>query len=137
MIRHYFIKKLRDYTTTRHQLFPELGSSPIIANDHGFWEFDQYYTSQQAGFNDVHEYYDSASSAPVLKHIETPTTLLFAEDDPIIDCSMVDPRSLPGNISLYKTRHGGHMGYFQLPRPKVGWLDRFIASRLNDSLKST
>ena len=137
MIRHYFVKKLRHYTTTRHRLFPELGSSPVIASDHGLWEFDQYYTSQHAGFNDVHEYYNAVSSIRTLEHIETPTTLLFAEDDPIIDCSMVDPHNLPANISIYKTRHGGHMGYFQLPRPTVGWLDHFIATHLNESLKPT
>lgn len=74
-------------------------------------EFDEQYTAPAAGFASALEYYDNASAIKHLGKIRVHTSILAAEDDPLICPKPFAKADLPSNVSLFMTRHGGHMGF--------------------------
>ncbi len=88
-------------------------------------EFDTIYTSIRSGFRDVEDYYERASSAALLHRIQVPTTIVAAEDDPIIPASIFSKLQLSAVTKLVMTRHGGHLGYLgrRGSDPDRRWLD--------------
>ncbi|MEZ6061891.1 MAG: alpha/beta fold hydrolase [Planctomycetaceae bacterium] len=75
------------------------------------YEFDDLYTAPASGFRSVEEYYRTASSKDVISNIRVHTTILAAEDDPLIDAEPLLALSLPGNVTRCVTRNGGHLGF--------------------------
>ncbi len=79
-----------------------------------FWAFDNAVTAPLNGFNDVHDYYASASSFPLLTRIKTPTLILHAHDDPFMDDRVIPNSSqLSGAITYELSHQGGHVGFIE------------------------
>jgi uncharacterized protein len=89
-------------------------------------DFDRIYTGPAAGFKTRENYYASCSALPFLEHIQIPTVLLSAKDDPFIDYRDYVKAKLSSNIVFHLEEFGGHLGYLtDLPTP-LGtrrWLD--------------
>lgn len=125
LFRRYYMKRLAKTIAQRHQHFPEFGPPPVFKDEYGFRELDNLYTSQQAGFADARDYYQKCSVLPLLNSITVPCKLLFAADDPFVDCSVIRSDSLPTHIEMKVTAKGGHMGFLAMPWSKSGirWMD--------------
>ena len=108
----YFLKLLLSEIDFRHKHFDL--PDPKLPNNITLHEFDELYTAQQAKYANAFEYYYYASSKRVIPQITVPTKILFANDDPIIKANALDDLELPSNITVYKTEHGGHLGF-------MGW----------------
>lgn len=89
------------------------------------FEFDDKITAPLWGYKSAKDYYQKCSSGPFIKHIAIPTRILFAEDDPFIDCHILDYTRLPPHVNVYVTEHGGHMGF-------LGWIDKVYKYRWMD-----
>lgn len=127
MYERYFYKLLREDVFYRQKAF---NLPPVdLPRDLKLYEFDQLYTAPLFGFRSVTDYYNKCSSAHVIEDIAIPCRILLAEDDPIISAASLDKYHLPKNVSLFKTKKGGHMGY--LGRDATGngfyWLDSLLA----------
>lgn len=88
-------------------------------------EFDREYTAPKAGFGSVDEYYEKASSGPLLAAIAMPTHILTAGDDPIVPREIFDKYPRSPLVTLEVTSHGGHLG-FLAPRDVTAdrrWMD--------------
>lgn len=86
-------------------------------------DFDNAYTAPAGGFRDREDYYATCSAGPFLAHIDKPTVILMAKDDPFIPWQdHLDARK-SSSVHLHLEDVGGHMGY--LSRELVGnrWLD--------------
>ena len=102
-----------------------------------FWTFDHEVTAPLYGFNSVHAYYRECSSRQFLRHIQIPTLIIHAEDDPFMTKDVVPTEEeLSESITLEISKKGGHVGFvsssmFGAP---VYWLDQripeYIAERL-------
>lgn len=109
-----------DWYFTR-SLLTHVASSPMWRDDlplarlkrlpQRLFDFDDAFTAPASGFDSAEHYYDQASSANVISDIRVHTTILAAQDDPLI-CpgSLVDMR-LPTNVRLCLTERGGHLGF--------------------------
>lgn len=89
-------------------------------------EFDAIYLAPEAGFRNRLHYYESCSTHDKLSHVEVPTIILTAEDDPFIDVRDYLKASMSSSIYLHIERHGGHMGYLSrvnLPHQGRRWMD--------------
>jgi hypothetical protein len=77
-------------------------------------EVDDQLTRITFGHGTLNDYYRSASSAPYIKHIRTPTLFLSALDDPLVHEELVPTLEIAGNPNclLVVTRRGGHIGWF-------------------------
>lgn len=74
-------------------------------------DFDELYTAPASGFDSAADYYAFASAAPYINNIRVHTSILVAEDDPLVSSAPwqnFQPRS---NITMCVTKHGGHLGF--------------------------
>lgn len=74
-------------------------------------EFDELYTAPASGFQSAEEYYEYASARPCIGDIQVHTTVLASEDDPMVSARPWYDLTLPKNVTLCLTRHGGHLGF--------------------------
>jgi len=134
--RRYYIRKLWQKVLKRHARFPELGAAPAANMDYGFWEFDEHYTAPQTGFSSALDYYKRCSSLPILGQIQIPCRLLFAKDDPFIDCGVIEQVCLPSKMEVLITPGGGHMGFLAAPNANVPlrWMDHKITEWIEELL---
>jgi predicted alpha/beta-fold hydrolase len=133
MYERYFYKLLRADVYYRHKKFKELPKIHL-PKDLKLYEFDQIYTAPSCGFKNADDYYNKCSAAHVVEDISIPCRILLSEDDPIISSSSLDCYELPSNISIFKTKKGGHMGYLGSPRSEKGfyWLDSLLVDWIRD-----
>ncbi len=128
MYEKYFYKRLREEVLYRHKKFKDL-PRVNLPKDLKIYEFDQLYTAPMAGFSSAIDYYNKCSASHVVADIAIPCKILLAEDDPIISAGSLDRYALPSNISVFKTKKGGHMGYLGNSEDNKGfyWLDSVLA----------
>ncbi|WP_332912825.1 hypothetical protein [Algoriphagus boritolerans] len=74
-------------------------------------DFDDYFTGPLHGFSDAAEYYRVNSSLQFLEHIEVPTLILNAQNDPFLSesCFPVKLARSLRNIHFEFPKHGGHV----------------------------
>ncbi len=98
-----------------------------------FNRFDAAVTAPLHGFASAEDYYARCSSRQFLKHIEIPTLLIQARDDPFLWPTALPTRAeLSPAVTLELTEHGGHVGFIEgrLPGRARYWLDRRILAWL-------
>ncbi len=132
---NYFLKLLVSEVNFRHKYFDlaphNLPKCVTLA------QFDEIYTAPIAKFSSALEYYYYSSSKRVVSKIALPTKILFANDDPIIKASILDDITLPSNVSVYKTEHGGHIGFVGLNIFKeFRWMDKIVIDWIFEAIKS-
>ncbi len=88
-----------------------------------FAEFDDAVTAPLHGFAHKDDYYDRCSSLRFLKHIERPTLIVNALDDPFMTPDVIpEPEALSDDVTLEVSEHGGHVGFIEGGPP---WRPRF------------
>ncbi len=127
----YFLRLLVSEVNFRHKYFDlpphNLPKKVTLA------QFDEIYTAPIAKFSSALEYYYYSSSKRVVTKIALPTKILFANDDPIIKASILDDVALPSNVSIYKTEHGGHIGFVGLNIFKeFRWMDKIVTDWISE-----
>jgi predicted alpha/beta-fold hydrolase len=102
-----------------------------------FCRFDAAVTAPLHGFASAEDYYARCSSRQFLKHIETPTLLIQARDDPFLWPTALPTRAeLSPAVTLELAEHGGHVGFIEgrLPGRARYWLDRRIMEWLGGAV---
>ena len=74
-------------------------------------EIDELFTAPLCGFKSADDYYEQASSLPLLSRIAIPTFILAAADDPLAPPGPLVSAELSPSVDRVITAHGGHMGY--------------------------
>jgi predicted alpha/beta-fold hydrolase len=100
-------------------------------------DFDDQITAPLHGFSDAEEYYVKSSSRQFLKHINVPTLLLQAKDDPFMTEAVIpEHHELSACVKLEVTEKGGHVGFVsgRTPWQPVYWLEQRIPFFLSDYL---
>ena len=124
LYERYFMRRLLAAVAERHRLFPDL--TPVNLPERlSLYRFDTLYTAPQCGFADADDFYERCSAAPLVPHVTLPCRILFAEDDPVIDATVVDGVALPPNVEVMRTSKGGHLGFLGRPGRPGGyrWMD--------------
>jgi predicted alpha/beta-fold hydrolase len=105
----YYVRMLTRQVRKHDRHFPGL---PRVRFPHGLTmrQFDEMYTAPRGGFADAMDYYQRASSLPLIARIEVPTYILTARDDPFIAAESFE--GLRGkNLDVEIADRGGHMGF--------------------------
>lgn len=133
----YFVRLLKSEVSYRHKKYPDL-EKVHLPRRLTMFEFDEYYTAPQTGFKNAVDYYRKCSAVIFIPQIEVPCTILFSEDDPIISPKTLDGIRLPKNVRIFKTKHGGHMGYLSSPLSKGGfhWMDEVLLDWIQEKIDS-
>ncbi len=102
-----------------------------------FYEFDNAITAPLHGFKNAQDYYTQSSSRQYLKHIQTPTLIVHAKDDPFTTLdALPEPHEISTAVSLELTEDGGHVGFVagKYPWQPVYWLEDRIMDYLEPYL---
>lgn len=120
---HYLLRSLRKKVLIKHEMFPELIQIRGLGCIHSFEHFDNQYTAPLFGFRDAHEYWQKASSRPVLKNISVPTLLLNARNDPFLGpgCFPVPEAQANNKLTLEMPENGGHVGFIRIAKDGLFW----------------
>jgi uncharacterized protein len=124
----HFLDTLKRKALEKLDRFPGLFDAAAVAACTTLYEFDNLVTAPLHGFHNAEDYWDRSSSKPWLKHIEVPTLIINALNDPFMP-----PSVLPGTgdvssaVTLEFTEQGGHAGFLDPPFPgRVTWLPERI-----------
>jgi predicted alpha/beta-fold hydrolase len=111
--RASFMRSLRRRIRTKSRQHPELYDARGLRRVRTIRQFDERYTAPHGGYLDASDYYERASSLPVISRIRVPTLIIHAADDPIIPSGPFGDSSIAANpdVLLVLTRHGGHVGF--------------------------
>lgn len=132
-----FVLRLRKLVEERHRL--GLAAAYDISPWASVWDFDEIYTAPDSGFKNRTDYYEQCSAKRYIPHIQTPTYILTAADDPFVSVENYHQTSFPKNIQLHVESRGGHMGYLSAQTTPLGsmrWLDYYVHEALQ-GLKET
>ncbi|WP_420420589.1 YheT family hydrolase [Simkania sp.] len=123
----YFMRYLRSDVLFRHNHFEDM--PPIeIPTGMSLLEFDEFYIAPESGYESAQDYYYATSSGRLIPEIQVSSHILFAKDDPIVDCNVMDDVSVPQNVDILVTEQGGHLGYLGIPGQEGGfhWMDSIL-----------
>jgi predicted alpha/beta-fold hydrolase len=130
----YFTRKLISQITGGPLWNDKLPIASVRRLPRRLYDFDELYTAPAAGFDSADHYYAEASSAPVIRRIRVHTTILGSMDDPVVAPEPFLELSLPTNVTMCLTQHGGHLGFIGRSGvdPDRRWMDwRLIDWLLN------
>ncbi len=100
-------------------------------------EYDERITAPLYGFKDAMDYYRQCSSRIFVKHIQVPTLLIQAEDDPFMGPSVIpQPHEISDRVEMEVYPCGGHVGFVSgwNPLKPQYWLEKRIPLFLEEKL---
>lgn len=121
----YFTRRLLEHVTQSSLWRDDLPLAKAERLPRTLYDFDEMYTAPVSGFDSADHYYTEVSSKSVIPEIRVHTTILAAEDDPLICPQPFLDTTLPPNVSMCLTKHGGHLGFIGRSGidPDRRWMD--------------
>lgn len=107
----YFARQLVNRLAERPQWRDDVPLASAKRPPRRIIEFDELYTAPASGFESAEHYYAEASAMSFIGNISVPTTILAAKDDPMVCSAPLQQLTLPSNVTLCLTQHGGHLGF--------------------------
>lgn len=129
----YFARNLIRHVRLHRRIFRDLPTIdfpwPLTLR-----EFDEIYTAPSWGFADAADYYRRGSALPHMEHINVPTLIVTARDDPFVDTEPIAslPRRPEREIRI--APHGGHLGFVGFSE---GGYTRWVEPQLADWIVRT
>jgi predicted alpha/beta-fold hydrolase len=108
-----FLQGLMRRFRRKAELFPGIYRPADIGPVRSIREFDHKIVARYCGFANADDYYFRAASARVVDHIQVPSLILCAQDDPFIRLFAETRARLAANphIVFVEPRHGGHCAF--------------------------
>jgi hypothetical protein len=125
----YLLHKLRTSTRNKAKRLTLPINTDSLSGLKTFRQYDDHVTAPLHGFRDVDDYYERCSSRSFIKHIQTPTLILHALDDPFMTPEAVpDTTELGPGVRLEISRRGGHVGFVggAVPWKPRYWIDKRV-----------
>jgi uncharacterized protein len=123
-----FLKTLKQKADQKLVQFPGLFDRDAMLASRTMYEFDNVVTAPLHGFRNTDDYWSSATTRPLLPHIQVPTLVLNARNDPFLPAEALPSRhEVSAAVELDQPRHGGHAGFMTGPFPgRIDWLSRRV-----------
>jgi hypothetical protein len=111
-IRKYFLAKWRRSLIKKQALFPDLYDFTDVMGVKTIQALTDALLEKYSDFPGAQAYFDAYSvMGPAIAEVHTPTTIVTAEDDPIIPIEDFYDLKLNKHIRLVIHPHGGHNGF--------------------------
>lgn len=140
LYQRYLLGRLKRSTLLKLKQFTDFPLPLTPEKIQGFAsieQFDEHFTAPIHGFDNAQDYYQRASGMAYLRHIQIPTLIIHAKDDPFLSDEVIpNTNDLSNHIHYELTSGGGHVGfvYGSLLKPQF-WLNQriphFIKQQLN------
>lgn len=125
----HFLKSMKAKTLEKSRRFPGMIDSLRLTQARTLRDFDDVYTAPMHGYKHALDYWTKASSKPLLTHIQIPTLVLNALNDPFVpQASLPQPNDCSDKVLLHQPEQGGHVGFTTGAFPgNINWLPTRIA----------
>lgn len=119
-----FLESLKRKAAAKLKRFPDSFDGPAMRASANLYEFDNAVTAPLHGFRDTDDYWQRASSWPLLANIRVPTLVINARNDPFMpESALARTRAASKHVTLEFPAGGGHAGFLSGPFPgSHGWL---------------
>jgi dienelactone hydrolase len=108
-------KELKKLVLKIYHAHPGKIDLAAIGRANSIWGFDKELVIDRLGFPTVEAYYEASSGLHILPHLEKPTLILYAADDPMFAWAIIPDLQAAcqknPHIDLLLTNYGGHVGY--------------------------
>ncbi|QDV50748.1 YheT family hydrolase [Gimesia fumaroli] len=138
--QRHFISNLTKHIRTSHHLNEHTHKVSGENYPRNMRDFDDQFTAPLVGYESAEDYYSQCSPAEVVTHINIPTLIITAMDDPLVPANTYseirDHLSDHSKVTLHLTKHGGHLGFIGAPSsdPDPRWSDwRIVDWMLSDT----
>lgn len=133
----YFMKKWRSSLRRKRELFPQMHNFGDEILERDMRGLTKWLVEQHTQWDHEEQYFSGYSVADKkLAGLLVPSTILAAEDDPVIPISTLKALQLPDLVTLEISQHGGHCGFIENWRMQ-GFAERWLKDRLVQALKHT
>ncbi|WP_242665821.1 YheT family hydrolase [Paraburkholderia ginsengiterrae] len=131
-----FLKTLKQKAEQKLIQFPGLFDRDAMLATRTMGQFDNVVTAPLHGFRDTNDYWSSATTRPLLPHIQVPTLVLNARNDPFLPAEALPSRhDVSAAVELDQPEHGGHAGFMTGPFPgRIDWLSQRVFGYLERHL---
>jgi uncharacterized protein len=126
----HFLQTLKIKSLAKLERHPGLYDANTVRRAHTLREFDNVVTAPLHGYRDTDDYWTRASSKPDLRHIEVPTLIVHARNDPFLPGRYLPVASdVSASVTLDLPDGGGHTGFASGRFPgNLDWLpERLLA----------
>jgi uncharacterized protein len=108
-----FLNALKRRIKNKERLYPQLYQTNGLHRLNTIRAFDDKYVAPAFRFAGADDYYTKASSLPHLKHIDVPTLIIHAQDDPFIPFAPLLNPAVAANpyLLLLAPERGGHVAF--------------------------
>ncbi len=126
----HFLNTLKVKAFDKLEQFPGLFDAAALKKCSSIYDFDNLVTAPLHGFCNTDDYWRQSSSKQWLKHIQVPTLVINAQNDPFMPASVLPTSGqVSSAVSLEFPAEGGHAGFIQGPFPgTLQWLPKRILS---------
>ncbi len=128
LIERRITKRLREIALELHSMYPDRFDLKTVDRIESIRGFDRELVIESLGFKSAKEYYDATSGLKVLPELKLPTLVIYAQDDPFFDPSIIPELKeicdRNSHLDLLLTRHGGHVGYLSSRSCQQAYGDR-------------
>ncbi len=130
----HFLDTLKQKAFEKFNRFPGLFDAAAVATCTTLYQFDNLITAPLHGFRNTDEYWSLSSSKPWLKHIQVPTLVINARNDPFMPAPVLPtPKNVSFAVTLEFPEQGGHVGFLNSPFPgRLTWLPERIIEFLKN-----
>lgn len=124
----HFLSSLKRKALEKQKRFPGLLNAKAVAASATLYEFDNFVTAPLHGFRNTDEYWSKSSSKPWLQHIQVPTLVINAKNDPFMPADALPTQEkVSSKVMLEFPKQGGHVGFMQGSFPgQLRWLPQRI-----------
>lgn len=109
------VKQLKQLAWRIHDKHPGSIAPEAIERANSIRGFDRELVIKALGFPSVEAYYEATNALPLLTHLSKPTLIIYAEDDPFFEPSIIPELQAKcdsnPSIDLLLTRYGGHVSF--------------------------
>lgn len=131
----HFLQTLKRSAAEKLARFPGLFDLRRMQRARTLHEFDDVVTGPLHGFLGADDYWQRASSKPLLRGIRIPTLLLNAQNDPFLPAHALPHDSeLSAKVTPDYPREGGHVGFVTGSLPgRLDWLPQRLLHFFNQA----
>jgi predicted alpha/beta-fold hydrolase len=133
------INQMKAAMRLKARRYPELELDRLnYEGVNNFVDFDHQITAPLHGFSSGEDYYDRASTLSDLRHLETPTHIIFTGNDPFFSqrCVPDDDDCLSPKVTFELVERAGHVAFISGNMPFFGrdWLRERVAELMQNRL---
>jgi hypothetical protein len=114
----HFLRSLKPKALAKLDRFPGLYDRQAVAAALRIEQFDSLVTAPLHGYRDAADYWQQSASKPWLQHIQVPTLIINARNDPFMPAAVLpDATQVSAQVTLDFPQQGGHVGFVTGPFP--------------------